>query len=220
MSDATIRAITASGLTIYDNLQDRPDLFLNNETLEEVLNKGLSGFNLDYENRTRSKVVKARICEILGYSAPNRFKRTRPRFPGQNFDTAVQKANNFQPVNEGIDPSRRYVFVRVDANGVVTRVKVVSGEALAEYDTRGTLTKKFQAKSRQPVTESSLVSGADTPNVTQRLLKSKDKAWAGFLPITDLFSTLKTIIGLTIENPGIGQDAIGAGYCIRWLPSW
>ncbi len=147
----SLERIQKSGLTIYDPLVDRPDLFIDNRTLERFLDAQLKGFNLAYPNRTRSKVVKQRICEILGYPIPASFAKTRPRFPGQNFDTSVQQANNFQPWNEGIDPSRRYVFVRVNSSGIVVRVKVASGEIIAELDTTGTLTHKYQAKSRSPV---------------------------------------------------------------------
>jgi hypothetical protein len=52
--------------------------------------------------------------------------------------------------------------VRLDENSRVTGVRVVAGEILAELDTTGTLTKKYQAKSREPVTASHLISQSDS----------------------------------------------------------
>jgi hypothetical protein len=74
--------------------------------LEGVLHDGLLGLDLNYPLRTRSKVLKAKICEILGYPVPKSFKKTQPRFPGQDFDTYIQKSNNLQIWNEEIVPTR------------------------------------------------------------------------------------------------------------------
>jgi hypothetical protein len=109
-----VAAIAASGLTIYDSLDHRPDLYIDTPTLEKILDKALRGLNLNYANRTRSKVVKSRICEVLGYPVPSSFRREQPRFPGQNFDTYVQKANNLQIWNEEVSSSRRYILIRVN----------------------------------------------------------------------------------------------------------
>src|SRR5205807_8410871 len=125
-------AIRASGLTIYDSLQQRLDLFLNDEELERTLNRGLHGLVLDQPLRTRSKVVKSRVCEALGYPIPKSFKKSQPRFPGQNFDTYVQKSNNLQIWNEEVSPSRRYVLIRVDENDKVTKIRVVTGQIIAD----------------------------------------------------------------------------------------
>ena len=67
MENDIVAAIRKSGLVIYDSLIDRTELFIDNKSLEKLLNEGLSGFNLNYANRTRSKKVKEKICEILGY---------------------------------------------------------------------------------------------------------------------------------------------------------
>ena len=121
------KSIRDSRLTIYDSLHDRPDLFLDHVSLEKLLNRALRGLNLDYPLRTRSKVLKAEFCSALGYPIPIRFRRTQPRFPGQNFDTYVQKANNLQIWNEKVTASRRYVLIRVDEHNRVARVRVVTG---------------------------------------------------------------------------------------------
>ena len=75
---ASYIAIAASGLSIFDSLEDRPDLFIETRTLERILKKALRGLNLDYPIRTRSKVLKSWVCEALGYPVPKSFQRTRP----------------------------------------------------------------------------------------------------------------------------------------------
>ena len=213
----TARLISASDVSIYESLADRPDLFFPREQLEALLDRSLSGLNLDYPIRTRSKVVKAAICEPLGYPVPTSFKKTQPRFPGQNFDTYVQKANNLQIWNEEVTPTRRYVLIRIDGQSRVTRVRVVTGVELAALDTTGTLTTKFQASSRTPVTDSILVSEADTENFEQ--FRHKDQATApdslavslvpdNLIPIRDLFSRLIELRGMTISDPGADQERI------------
>src|ERR1041385_6819380 len=80
--------IAMSGKSIYDALHDSPELFLAGGDLETILRHGLIGLDLKrYRNRSRSKVLKSKICEILGCQIPKSFKRSRPRFPGQDFDT-------------------------------------------------------------------------------------------------------------------------------------
>src|SRR5216683_491114 len=134
--------LAKSGRTIYDLLHDSPEHFLPSPDLESILQAGLLGLDLNYPLRTRSKVLKSKICEILGYPVPSSFKRSKPRFPGQDFDTYVQKSNNLQIWNEEITPTRRYVIIRVDDASKVIGVRVVTGEILAKLDTTGTLTKK------------------------------------------------------------------------------
>lgn len=153
--------IARSGKSIYDALHDTPDFFLAGGDLEAVLRVGLAGLDLNYPLRTRSKVLKSRICEILGYPVPQSFRKSKPRFPGQDFDTYVQKSNNLQIWNEEVVPTRRYVIIRLDEVSKVVGVRVVTGEMLAKLDTTGTLTRKYQAKSRAPITESVLVSRSD-----------------------------------------------------------
>ena len=157
-----VKAISSSGLTIYDSLETRPELYIDTRALERILNQALVGLDLNYPIRTRSKVLKSSVCQALGYPVPKSFRKTQPRFPAQNFDTYVQKSNNLQIWNEEVASSRRYVLIRVDDNQVVTRVKVVTGDVIAKLDPTGTLTTKYQARSRDPVTESRLVSSADT----------------------------------------------------------
>ncbi len=193
------KRVSASGLTIYDTLEKRPDLYIETNALETILNHALVGLDLSYPIRTRSKILKSSVCKALGYPVPKSFHRTRPRFPAQNFDTYVQKSNNLQIWNEQVASSRRYVLVRVDDRGSVIRVRVVTGDVIAKLDPTGTLTTKYQARSRNPVTDSCLVSTADTGNVTAALASP-------MVSIRDLYTYLHTLVGSTIVNPGIDQE--------------
>ena len=75
--------IAKSGKSIYDTLHDSPEYFVPSGDLESILRDGLAGLDLNYPLRTRSKVLKSKICEILGYPVPASFKKSKPRFPGQ-----------------------------------------------------------------------------------------------------------------------------------------
>ena len=80
--------IADSHLSIYDYIDFRnADLYIPSTELERILSRNLVGCSLgDLALRTRSKVVKQKICNALGYPVPNSFKKTQPRFLGQNFD--------------------------------------------------------------------------------------------------------------------------------------
>jgi len=207
MPPSVVRAIAASGLSIYDSLADRPELFVETCMLQRILNEALVGLSLDYPIRTRSKVLKKEVCAALGYPVPERFGRTKPRFPGQNFDTFVQKADNLQIWNEEVSASRRYVLVRVDDRQTVTCVRVVTGEVIAQYDRTGTLTHKYQARSRESVTASRLVSPEDTPAVRDKQAgRSTAASRPGFLSIDDVYRRLLRLAGHTIADPGSDQE--------------
>lgn len=212
--------IAKSGKTIYDSLHEGPGHLLPSIELEAILKKGLLGLDLNYPLRTRSKVLKTRICEILGYPVPASFKKTQPRFPAQDFDTYIQKSNNLQIWNQEIAPTRRYVIIRLDEKSRVTGVRVVAGETLAELDTTGTLTKKYQAKSREPVTASQLLTQSDSYSVLQTIAKLPNKSLAlkersgcpltidfsRFLAIADLYKKLLTLAGERLTDPGLDQE--------------
>jgi len=135
------KRIRASGLTIYDSIVVGSELWIPSPELQAILSRALQGLNLTgLPLRTRSKRVKERVAEALGYPVPKTFLKTQPRFPGQCFDTYIQKSNNLQVWNEELSAIRRYVLIRVDDNSLVTGVRVVTGETLALLDTTGTLT--------------------------------------------------------------------------------
>ena len=96
-----VAAIRASGLTVYDAIEVGSRLWLPSPELESVLDTGLRGMDLaGLPLRTRSKRVKERVCEAMGYPVPESFGRKRPRFPGQQLDIYVQKSNNLQVWND------------------------------------------------------------------------------------------------------------------------
>lgn len=152
------------------NIIDSGDnkLYFTTEELEEILNYSLIDTNLDgLPNRTRSKKIKQEICEALGYDVPKSFPKTQPRFLGQNFDVYGQKSTNLQIWNEEISPSRRYVLVGISDENKIKKVKVLSGAEIAQYDTTGKLTSKYQAILKiNNNSKSKLISNYDTENIS------------------------------------------------------
>jgi hypothetical protein len=157
-------AIRRRCLTIYDQIAiGDNELWIPETDLEVLLQDALEGISLaGLPLRTRSKVVKARICQALGYPVPQSFRKTQPRFLGQLFDTYVQKSNNLQIWNEELSPSRRYVIIRVSEDDSISRVRVVSGATLSELDTTGTLTQKYQARLNPGLVNAELISQNDS----------------------------------------------------------
>lgn len=202
--------ISISGLSIYDSVRENNILFLPVAELEAVLRQGLIGLVLDYPLRTRSKILKSKICEIMGYPVPKSFKKTQPRFPGQDFDTYVQKSNNLQIWNEKITASRRYVIIKVNEKSVVVAVRVITGELLARMDSTGVLTRKYQAKSKKPVERSELVTPYDSYGLLERIHNyakgNAGERFAHFLPISALYEKLLSLIGTSLVNPGLDQE--------------
>ena len=97
-----VEAIRRERLSIYHRIEiGDPELWIPTPELEQLLNAAMSGISLaGLPLRTRSKVVKEHVCRSLGYPVPSSFKKTQPRFPGQLFDTYVQKSNHLQVWNE------------------------------------------------------------------------------------------------------------------------
>ena len=213
-----VRAIARSGLSIYDPIPiGDPDLWIPTQELEALLHHGLIGLSLaDLPLRTRSKVVKENVCRVLGYPVPGSFRKTRPRFPGQRFDTYVQKSNNLQVWNEDLSPTRRYVLIRVSGHGSVVRVRVVTGDVLALLDTTGTLTQKYQASyTVDTPSTAELVSPVDTAVLAPLVSKNCDlsraiptlhPAASEILPINTVFVCLKLAVGSRIVDSGIDQE--------------
>ena len=140
--------INMSGLSIYDPIDPQDEsLYIPTDALEIILYDHLRGLSLEgLPLRTRSRVVKEKICEALGYPVPASFRKTQPRFLGQNFDVYTQKSLNVQIWNEDVDYYRRYVFLRANENDIITDVRVITGDILIQYDRTGTFTQKFQAR--------------------------------------------------------------------------
>ena len=213
-----VRAIRERDLTIYDPIGfGDPDLWIPTTELESLLDDGLAGISLaGLPLRTRSKVVKERICQILGYPIPSSFKKTQPRFLGQFFDVYVQKSNNLQIWNEELAASRRYVLIRVDAQDYIVRVKVVTGAALAVLDTTGTLTQKYQARLVAGGSPTELITGEDTEQLRQFVVPNVDlsgianpsahPAVGWLLPIAEVFDRLLPLLDSTFAYAGHDQE--------------
>lgn len=211
--------IADKGLSIYDPLdEENKDLWIPTTELERLLNKGLMGFSTKgLPLRTRSKVIKQEVCKILGYPIPKSFKKTQPRFPGQLFDTYIQKSDNLQIWNEDIAPSRRYVIIKVSEDDIVEKVKVVNGKTLSTLDTTGTLTQKYQARLSPSNANLELVSAIDT-ELLQSILKSRqfptsfssspieNPSAKNLLPIEIIFERLRRLIGHRFPDTGYDQE--------------
>ena len=213
MANKIVEKIKNRASSIYEPLDNA--LFIPTQELESILNHALKNLNLaEYALRTRSKVVKAKICEALGYSIPKSFKKCQPRFPAQNFDTYVQKSLNVQIWNEAIDPNRRYVFIRTNDDSVVTTVRIINGEQLAQLDKTGTLTQKYQATMKH--FGSKLFTDTDTVNVDDWLsscnpdlsdIKPIANPTKGkMLPIKEIFIRLMPLVGSNISHLGNVQE--------------
>jgi len=204
-----VQNIYHSGLSIYDTINPaNQELFIPTHVLERLIAEKLVGFSLyGLPLRTRSKVVKGKICETLGYPVPSSFRKTQPRFPGQNFDVYTQKSMNVQIWNEEVDIARRYVFLKVDEEDVITSVRVITGDILAQFDRTGRLTTKYQATmksyddcyllSNDSYKVSSWISDrrVSLHNVNPNSYPTPTE----LLPIQEVFDRLLPIVGLNIN---------------------
>ena len=207
--------INKSGLSIYDAVP--PELFIPTPILQTILRTKLIGISTaGMANRTRSKFVKEQIAAALGYPVPKSFKKTQPRYPGQNFDNYVQKSRNLQIWNEIINISRRYVIVSVTHDDLIDNVKVVMGDVISELDTTGTLTTKYQAKLTIKSHTCELISSTDTANICSVLGKSVDseklidpianpKAEL-LLPINEIYKLLLPLVNTKFTDNGVDQE--------------
>jgi hypothetical protein len=213
-----VQNIIRERMSIYDAIKiGDPDYWIPNEELQEILNDGLRGKSLKgLPLRTRSRFVKEWVCEILGYSIPKSFKKTQPRFVGQNFDIYIQKSNNLQIWNEEVSPERRYVLIKVSDDDEITKVKVITGAELEKYDTTGTLTQKYQAQLLTSEKQSELITINDTENL--RKITNENAEFDAYinpdsnpeegkiLPIGQVFKKLEELIGEEFDDTGFDQE--------------
>ncbi len=215
---AYVRRIAASGLSIYDPVEIGSDLWIPSDLLEVLLQTEMAGYQFGaVALRTRSKLAKSEVCRVLGYPVPNSFQKMKQqaRFPSQNFDTYVQTADNLQIWNAEIAPARRYVLIRPNAEGIIQRVRVVTGADLAPLDRTGKLTRKFQARISD-LTQVRLASGKDTSNLSKVISNGHPAVSkkspidqpesATLFSIKELFATILSLVGKSFENPGILQE--------------
>jgi hypothetical protein len=214
-----VKAISQSGLTIYDPIEvGDPNLWIPAPNLESLLDSGLKGLSLaGLPLRTRSKVVKQHVCKVLGYPVPSAFKKTKPRFPGQCFDTYIQKSGNLQIWNEELSMTRRYAIIDVSDNNVIEEVRVVAGDTLASLDTTGTLTQKFQARLVPGTSFTELIVAKDTkrllPFVDESALQKipsvspiDDPSADSLLPIKAIYSRLSSLLNRIFHDSGFDQE--------------
>lgn len=211
-------AIQASGFDIYSPIEVGDARFwIPTLQLEVLLNQGLIGLDLTgLALRTRSKVVKQAVCSALGYPVPNSFKKTQPRFFGQQLDIYTQKSRNLQIWNEELSPARRYALIQISEQDIITKIRVVSGQALANLDTTGTITTKYQAGLVVGAESHELISHQDTLELFPFLNASAafsgatspiDEPQAGsLLPIQEIFARLAPLVGRQFHDPGIDQE--------------
>ncbi|MEW6349576.1 MAG: restriction endonuclease [Thermodesulfobacteriota bacterium] len=216
--DRYVQAIRERGLTIYDSIEiGDPTLWIPSPTLEKLLRRSLEGISLKgLPLRTRSKSVKILVCKALGYRVPTSFRRTRPRFPGQLFDTYVQKSNNLQVWNEDLAPSRRYVIIRVSVTDAITGVRVVTGTHLARLDNTGTVTQKYQARLNLRTDKEELIVETDSDRLRPvvdscadlRLVDgpTADPEAGKILPIGIIFQRLRKLVGVSFPHGGYTQE--------------
>lgn len=213
----TAKLIRTSGISIYDPIEPNSPLLFDIKALEDVLRTHLIGRSMDYPLRTRSKCSKTFVTQAMGYPVPKSFTKTKPRFPGQNLDVYVQKADNLQIWNEQIDPLRRYAIIRVNDASVITAVRVVTGATIALLDRTGKLTQKFQASRRPDFTGSKLVSLVDTNNLIEVLQPAAsppsalgsptDRPDVGqVLPIAGIYSRLSSLVGTRLAYGDMDQE--------------
>lgn len=211
--------ISASGLSIYDPIDpEDKNLWIPTPNLEMLLDDFLKGLSLKgYPLRTRSKILKQKICKAMGYPVPSNFQKTQPRFPGQKLDTYAQKSNNLQIWNEEIEPIRRYAIIKLDDSDKVIKVKVLSGQELALLDKTGTLTKKYQARVVSNSKPIELASKSDTQTIkslsisTNTYINSSQNPTdspkiENLLSIDVLFSRLSLLVGGSFKDEGSDQE--------------
>lgn len=211
-------AIQSSSFDIYSPIKvGDANFWIPTPHLEILLNQALTGLDLGgLALRTRSKVVKTAVCEALGYPVPKSFRKTQPRFFGQQLDTYAQKSNNLQIWNEELSPTRRYAIIQISDQDIVLKTKVVNGQELALLDTTGTITTKYQAGLVTGADSLELVSAQDTPPMLQYVQFGRafgtsispidEPEFGALLPIQEIFERLSSLVGLSFVDPGIDQE--------------
>jgi hypothetical protein len=165
--------------------------------------------------RTRSKLAKTLVCEALGYVPPTSFTKTQPRLRHANLDVYVQESNNLQVWNQEVDAARRYVIV-ILKRGLIARIHVIAGADLAQFDTTGTLTSKFQAARIADSDGALLVSPRDTdgliaayapgPRVPLAMSPVELPDRGRVLEIAGVFAFLAPMVGQTYNDPDLTQE--------------
>lgn len=190
-------------MDIYTKLDENSDNWIDDKDLLEKIKEGFTNFSTGkVAVRTRKKLFKEKICQILGYDIPKTFTKTKPMFPMLNFDLYIQESNNLQIWNEKIDFDRRYIIVNVNDIGEVKKIRILDGKTLSVFDTTGKLTTKLQAILNIKSITTTQYSENDTLNL-QTLIKSNslnenclpcdEPIKNNILPINEIYTKLKII---------------------------
>ncbi len=211
-------AIRQNAPSIYDPAAtELTGLFYTPHELELLLRTDLIGGRhlANLAVRTRSKVAKTIVCEALGYVPPTTFQKVNPRLRHPNVDVYSQEANNLQIWNQEVDAARRYVIL-VLVDGAISNIKVIAGADLAQYDTTGTLTSKFQANRIHEGSGSSLISPRDTADLVRLFDPSSSLAGpvspvappvvGQVLDIRTVYNRLLPLVGSSFADPGVTQE--------------
>ncbi len=211
----------AADPSIYETPADSlSDTFFTHEQLSAVLRHELVGTEAlrELSVRTRSKVAKSLVCTALGYRVPPSFKKTQPRLRHANIDVYVQQSNNLQIWNQEVDSARRYVILVLDSFQTVSRIVVIAGADLAQFDLTGILTSKFQANRIDELNTSRLVSQTDTATFIALLQPTSNAIDLSRVPPTALpepkrvitidaiFQKLLPVVGQQFPDPGATQE--------------
>ena len=212
------QAISRSGKNIYEHIEiGDANYWIPSQHIETLLNEGMRGLSLaGLALRTRSKVVKTAVCNALGYPVPSSFRKTQPRFFGQQLDTYAQKALNLQIWNEELSPTRRYAIIQVLENDTIGKVRVVNGQQLAILDKTGTITSKYQARLDLGIEHYELVTPGDTAVITAHVRSGlvfspttgpvQEPQSGELRPIEEIFDRLSLLVGQTFIDPGMDQE--------------
>jgi len=131
----------------------------------------------------------------------------------------VQQSNNLQIWNAEVDAARRYIVVGLDQDEVVHGVRVIAGADLANFDTTGTLTSKFQA-ARRVEGGSKLVNRYDTDHLVSTFAPVSDTHLVRHMSpvhrpdfervatIEAAYNALSTLVGQTFRDPGLTQERL------------
>ena len=210
--------IKTSGMTIFDILPADSDCYYSTSELVTHISTALIGQSFSgLPIRTRSKSVKSLVCKALGYPVPKSFRKTQPRFLGQNFDIYVQKSNNLQIWNEDISSDRRYIIIALDSANTISKITALTGNQLKKFDMTGTMTRKYQAKfTGAQQTESELFDTKDTATLSSQISDKNPKAFthspskpaapSDLLSISEIYKRLLSLVEIEFINPGVDQE--------------
>ena len=236
---------------------NRDSLFTEDEILEltsPILNQEIPH---DLSNVQKSQWVKLQIIELLGYEKPSglrtkQARQSKPKFIHQLLDIFVQSSRNLQvwnyiPYADIIIPGEwnagsefpycykdcRYLLVFHNPEGFILKTILVNGNTLAEWDTTGTQTIKWQASARrsyrneissqivvspvetlhnkistymqQPLEKKSRLIIQESQNPESPLIKQPPTP-ASFLTHNEIAQALRTLVGTEFTNLGTGQE--------------